>query len=46
MYIKLHQLHSEDALGFTSVKIHHVNVYVYEYVNQLLAPEVVAVTST
>ena len=29
-------MHSEDALKFTSIEIHHVNVYVYEYVNQLL----------
>ena len=34
--MKLHQAHSEDALKFTSIEIHHVNVYVYEHVNQLL----------
>ena len=36
IYIKLHQVHSEDALRFTAIEIYHVNVYVYEYVNQLL----------
>ena len=29
IYIKLHQVNSEDALKFTSIEIHHLNIYVY-----------------
>ena len=28
IYIKLHQVNSEDALKFTGIDFHHLNVYV------------------
>ena len=36
IYRKLRLVHSGDALKFTSIEIHHVNMFVYECVNQLL----------
>ena len=36
IYIKLHQVDSEDSLKLTSVEIHHVNVHVYVYVKKSL----------
>ena len=31
IYIKLHQVDSKDALKFTWVEIHHINVYIYTH---------------